>query len=125
VTIAIRADASAATGIGHVKRCLALAEAAAAFGERTIFVCAGTIPPALAEEVRRACELRFLRPGYPVSPRLRRWHLAAALRRTSASRAFWQLPTVAPAHRQRRSATWAPTSLARCLSPTAALVKRP
>jgi len=63
VTIAIRADASAATGIGHVKRCLALAEAAAAFGERTLFVCAGTLSPALAEEVRRACELRYLRPG--------------------------------------------------------------
>lgn len=63
MTIAIRADASAATGIGHLKRCLALAEAAAAFGEPTIFVCAGTLPPALAAEVRRGCDLRYLVPG--------------------------------------------------------------
>ena len=60
MTIAIRTDASASIGIGHVQRCLALAAALHDLGERVVFVCRDGHAPALAGVARSAHALHLL-----------------------------------------------------------------
>lgn len=55
--LVIRADASSRIGTGHVMRMLALAQAAADRGSRTVFVCA---------EIPEALEARLRKEGFPV-----------------------------------------------------------
>lgn len=69
MTVAIRTDASASIGIGHVQRCLALAAALHDLGEFVVFVCRDGHAAALGGIARTAHALRLLRAaeGRPVS----------------------------------------------------------
>lgn len=70
MTVAIRTDASAAIGIGHLQRCLALAAALHELGEGVVFVCRNDDPGALAGVARTPHALRLLpaRDGGAVTP---------------------------------------------------------
>lgn len=64
--IAIRADASAEIGIGHVRRCGALAQALAALGHEVLFVCQDLglqIRPMLDDGWRLATMAETVKPG--------------------------------------------------------------
>jgi UDP-2,4-diacetamido-2,4,6-trideoxy-beta-L-altropyranose hydrolase len=60
--VALRVDASATIGTGHLVRCLTLADALAARGARCTFICRYT-PPALVDRVRAAGHGLRLLPG--------------------------------------------------------------
>lgn len=60
VIVVIRADADSGIGLGHVARCLSLAEALVAFGCRVILVSASALPEVLLSKAKGVVDCRVM-----------------------------------------------------------------